>query len=206
MLISHWRCGKSAIYAEKNHSNLPIDNETMQLIIHENLTQNGGNLILIEDEILAWVNDYCEYMEADRYLSETEKLFSAKNIYECIICKDKFCETLNTYLSENAEGKELLSRLRKLLEAEALPESLEVDALAARIVKLTYDFDTYGSMDVFDNEEAAVTHVKTMLTDAEQIRSLIAFCDDVLESDDDDCHKEATLIKEELLLLLEKEK
>lgn len=77
--------------------------------------------------------------------------------------------------------------------------------LVNRVVKLSYDYDTYEFKDVFDNETDAVSHVEVMLGNATQIRSLIAFCDDVLKSDDDECHKEATLIKEELLLLLEKE-
>ena len=78
--------------------------------------------------------------------------------------------------------------------------------LVNRIVELSYDYDTYEFKDAFDNETDAVDHVEMMLGDAAQIHSLIAFCDDVLESDNDECHKEATLIKEELLLLLEKEK
>lgn len=110
-------------YAKANNSDLPIDNDTMYLIIMENLYQNGGNIRLVnesEDKILKWCNDYSEYNEADRYLNQTERDESVRDIYECISSNgDYFYEEIITGLKRDkdneVEAKELLERLEKLL-------------------------------------------------------------------------------------------
>lgn len=105
-------------YMEANNSDLPITDDVMQLIIFENLVQNGGNIILIEDEILEWCNDYAEYMEADRFLSQEERDQILKNIYESIIFHykhpaDFLLEEIKSQLTEE-DGAELLTRLLAL--------------------------------------------------------------------------------------------
>lgn len=70
--------------------------------------------------------------------------------------------------------------------------------LAGRIVKFFWEFDTHEFMDTFDNEADAITHVEGMLWDVGQVRALAALCDDVLESDNNEMHQEAILIKQEL--------
>lgn len=110
-------------YAKANNSDLPIDNDTMYLIIMESLYQNGGNIKLVnesEDEILKWCNDYSEYNEADRYLSQEERDESVRDIYECISSNgDYLHEEIMTGLKRDkdneAEAKELLERLERLL-------------------------------------------------------------------------------------------
>lgn len=103
-------------YAEANNSDLPIDDDTMELIVFENLTQNGGDLVMIEDDITSWIADYSIFMEADRYLNQEEKEFSVKNIYECIRDKDDFCNEIKKHLTINETGMELLARLDVLLK------------------------------------------------------------------------------------------
>lgn len=110
-------------YAKANNSDLPIDNDTMYLIIMESLYQNGGNIKLVnesEDEILKWCNDYSEYNEADRYLSQTERDESVRDTYECISSNgDYLYEEIMTGLRRDKdneiEAKEMLERLEKLL-------------------------------------------------------------------------------------------
>lgn len=104
------------IYAEVNNSDLPIPDAEMELIIlTEMVTSKGGNLAVINDEILEWCNDYSEYQEADRYLNQEEKALSVRNVYTNICCRDEFCSELTKYLTDDEEGKKLLSRLEKLL-------------------------------------------------------------------------------------------
>lgn len=109
------------VYAESNNSDLPIDDDTMYLIIMENLIQNGGNIRLMnesDDDILKWCNDYSEYNEADRYLSQTERDASVKDIYESIACKSDYLykeiiRELTRDKDDMEESKELLKRLQK---------------------------------------------------------------------------------------------
>lgn len=100
------------LYAEHNNSDLPIDDDTMYLIIIENLVQNNGNLVRLDDEILKWCNDFAEYNEADRYLTAEERELSVKTIYEWIAGKEAFTQELRKCIEP---GNELLERLDNLL-------------------------------------------------------------------------------------------
>lgn len=108
-----------ASYVEENNSDLPIPDDDMQLIIMENLIQNGGNIRLIDDDILKWCNDYSEYNEADRYLSQAECDEGVKDIYETINCKGDYLENIIDNITEDTdEEQELLKRLRELIGLE----------------------------------------------------------------------------------------
>lgn len=104
-----------AEYAKANDCELPIDNETMESIIYENLALVGGNIEIIDnnDEILAWCNDYAEYMEADRYMTEEEIKDGTKENYLAILNNDAPMveQIYNNLFNED----ELSKRLEKLL-------------------------------------------------------------------------------------------
>lgn len=102
-------------YMVIHNSDLPIDDGTMQLLIYENLVQNGGDITLIRDDALAWCNDYSEYNEADRYLSQEERDNSVKHIYECIVNHDSNMAEVASCLTD-LEGDILLKRLAQLQE------------------------------------------------------------------------------------------
>lgn len=103
------------LYKEMHDSDLPIDDGTMQLLIYENLVQNGGTITLIKDDVLLWCNDYSEYNEADRFLNQTERDDSVKHIYECILSKDSYLEEVEKCLVDS-DRQELLTRLQQLQE------------------------------------------------------------------------------------------
>ena len=73
-----------------------------------------------------------------------------------------------------------------------------MDGLAERIRKLSESFDPYEYADVHESDTEATAEIERMLSDGEQIDALIAFCDTVLESDDEECHQEAAEIKADL--------
>lgn len=103
-------------YEFANDCEMEIDDATMDSIIYENLACVGGNIEIISnnDEILKWCNDYCEYMNGDRVLSQEEKDNSLRDLYEAIANKtDKW---LIDSAKENVYCNELLERLEKLLE------------------------------------------------------------------------------------------
>lgn len=108
-------------YAKAKNSDLPIDDDTMYLIIMENLVQNGGNIILINenaDSTLKWCNDYSEYKEADRFLSKEEKETSIKNIYLSILHGDFLHKEIVGELERetDSDSRELLNRLLELVK------------------------------------------------------------------------------------------
>lgn len=103
-------------YEIANDCEMKIDDATMNSIIYENLVCVGGNIEIISnnDEVLKWCNDYCEYMNGDRVLSQEEKDNSLRDLYEAIANKtDKW---LIDSAKENVYCNELLERLEKLLE------------------------------------------------------------------------------------------
>ncbi len=112
-------------YAEENNSDLPILDEDMQLIIFNNLVQNGGNLILIKDDILAWCNDYSDYQEADRYLSPSERDENVYDLYFCII--NKVMEPLKMFLMD------LENDLKYNIPENNTESRNEVDSLIQRL-------------------------------------------------------------------------
>ena len=102
-------------YMEEVGANLPIPYDEMHLIIMLRLAQNGGNIVIINDDILAWCNEFAEYNEAERYLSQDERDMSVRNIYENISAKDCFVEHIKECLVE-PDGAELLARLNTFLQ------------------------------------------------------------------------------------------
>lgn len=102
-------------YMEEVGADLPIPYDEMHLIIMLRLVQNGGNIVIINDDILAWCNEFAEYNEAERYLSQNERDMSVRNIYENISSKDSFVEHIKECLVE-PDGAELLARLNTFLQ------------------------------------------------------------------------------------------
>lgn len=98
---------------------LPIDNDTMQSIILENLCSIGGNIQIItssNNKILEWCNDYAERVEADRVMSQEEIDESIKELYFAILENDEdlLQGTKDNLYEDDAEDVILLERLEKL--------------------------------------------------------------------------------------------
>lgn len=105
-------------YEVSHNCEISVDNDTMIQIIHENLWSAGGNMEIIcdNDPIIKWCNDYAEYMEADRYMTEEETENSIKEIYFAILNNDVMVEQIYTNLYEEYE---LSKRLEELLGIES---------------------------------------------------------------------------------------
>ena len=103
-------------YMEENGSNLPIPYDEMHLIIMLRLVQNGGNIVIINDDLLKWCNKYSDYNEADRFLSQEEKNSSIRDIYCNIMSKDvRFVDEIKSCLADE-DGAVLLEQLEKFLQ------------------------------------------------------------------------------------------
>ena len=106
-----------------NNCEIEIDNDTMAQIIDENVVSVGGNIqvvTLYNDEILAWCNDYAEYMEADRGMTQDEIDESIRDIFLAINNKyDDILESVvdNLYIEEkHGESWELYNRLTEIMK------------------------------------------------------------------------------------------
>lgn len=78
--------------------------------------------------------------------------------------------------------------------------------LAIAIVELAQDFDAYDFMDSFEDEQDALYRVEDMLTEGDivtQVESLIDFCEQVLDSEDDTLYEKAEYIIKELQDIIE---
>lgn len=106
------------MYAEEVKAELPIDDDTFGFILMGMLLQNGGRYLLIKDKILAWCNDYAEYKEAERFLSQQERNTSVRDIYESVSAKDDylFNEIVKELRHESDEDSvKLFKRLKTLI-------------------------------------------------------------------------------------------
>lgn len=103
-------------YMDLINAELPVSDDEIHQVISNNLWQNGGNIMLVEDDIMQWCNDYADYNEANRYLSKEERDATIKDIYECIDGETDYLETIKNLLrkDDNLESKKLLERLEKL--------------------------------------------------------------------------------------------
>lgn len=82
-----------------------------------------------------------------------------------------------------------------------------MEYLANRIRQLAWDFDTYEYEDTFSNNDTeALNRIEELLQYKEGINSLIAFTNDVLESELQELFKEAAEIKQLLIEQGEKQK
>lgn len=103
-----------AQYAEANGCELPIDDGTMESVIYENLACIGGNIQILNDDVLAWCNDYAEAVEADRFLCQAEIDESFRDLYIAIIENDA---DLITAIKDNLyNADEILNRLDAILK------------------------------------------------------------------------------------------
>lgn len=105
-------------YIKQTGSDFPILYDILYKVIDENLVQNGGNIREVDDELLLWCNDYCDYVNKGCSLSYSDRDIDVKNIYECISCKGDYLYEGIMIMLENDESetaKELLARLNKLV-------------------------------------------------------------------------------------------
>lgn len=110
-------------YEIANDCEIEIDDDSMIQIINENVFSVGGNIQIItscNDEILAWCNDYAEYMEADRGMIQDEIDESIRDIFLAIANKynDILESTIdNLYIEEkHGESCKLYNRLIEIMK------------------------------------------------------------------------------------------
>ena len=105
-------------YADAVQAELPIDDDTFGIILAHMLVQNGGRYLMIKDKILEWCNDYAEYKESERFLSQQERNISIRDIYESIETKGDyiFNEIITELRRETDEDSvKLFERLKTLI-------------------------------------------------------------------------------------------
>lgn len=106
-------------YIIVNDSDLPISDDVMHMIILNELVQNGGNIRLIHehnDELLKWVNDYGDLLEADRYFNQSERDMSARNLYLSIGMNDVDTVTEIKKALADINSKDITEELEKRLK------------------------------------------------------------------------------------------
>ena len=61
-------------YEVSHNCEIPVDDDTMIQIIHENVWSVGGNVLIIcdNDSVLKWCNDYSQFMEAEKHMTTEE--------------------------------------------------------------------------------------------------------------------------------------
>lgn len=91
------------------------EDDAFGVVIFENLVENGGNIKIVEDEILNWCNDYSKYMDSERYYSDTEIDENVKGYYESICCNGEYVDEIRKTIGGDVEGLELLIRLNALV-------------------------------------------------------------------------------------------
>ena len=101
---------------ESHNCEIPVDDDTMIQIINENVWSVGGNVLIIcdNDSVLAWCNDYADYMQAEKYLKTEEIENSVRDIYYAILDKDM--QIIKAIKDNLSECDELLNRLNILFE------------------------------------------------------------------------------------------
>lgn len=105
---------KSA-YEVANNCELPIDDYTMKSIIFENLACVGGNIEVVNDYILAFLNDFAEFMDAERCMNQEEINASIRDNYIGILENDL---DIITSIFDNIEeyNEELTKRFEAILQ------------------------------------------------------------------------------------------
>ena len=139
-------------YMESINATLPISDDEMQLIIFENLFQNGGNIKLINessDAVLKWSNKYAEHNEVDRHYDRAGRDQNVKDIYEMVSCGDvetiidtfydvkdiKLMEQLETLLQKDNKYINVLVEKRELFQKEQAALELIDKALEYGILR-----------------------------------------------------------------------
>lgn len=91
-----------------------IKNQYMESIIRENLACIGGNIEIINDDILAWCNEYTDFVEAGKTMTTEEVQTSVKNIYHAIA--NNVRDLIEATKDNLFDGDELLERLKVMLK------------------------------------------------------------------------------------------
>lgn len=107
---------ESIIY--DNGIKMNIDN-----FIFENMFQNGGNIKIVNDDIIKWCNDFLTLFEADKYYSKCEQEENLKDMYTSIQCREiKMWENHiidnikeMDYIEYKADLCDLLARLYRIV-------------------------------------------------------------------------------------------
>lgn len=110
-------------YEVTNDCEIEIDDGSIIQVINENVFSVGGNIQVItscNDEVLKWCNDYAEYMEADRGMTQNEIDESIRDIFLAINNKyDDILESVidNLYVEEkHGESWKLYNRLIEIIK------------------------------------------------------------------------------------------
>lgn len=75
-------------------------------------------------------------------------------------------------------------------------KNVDFEILVNRMAQLLYDYDTYEAMDRCESEEDAYEQVEELLAKREGVETLIDFCDEILDSEDDTLYPEAEELKQ----------
>lgn len=102
-------------YEVANDCDMSIDDYNMKSIICENLACIGGNIEIIDDNFLQFLNDYAEFMCADRCMNQEEIDMSIKENY---IGMTEYDEDIVLSIFDNIEeyNEELTKRFGKLMQ------------------------------------------------------------------------------------------
>lgn len=80
--------------------------------------------------------------------------------------------------------------------------NVEFEILVSRLVQLSYDYDPYEAKDTIESEEYALEQVEKLLVEKTGVESLIGFCGEVLESEDETLYAEAEELQQLLSMRL----
>src|SRR5574344_1076152 len=89
-----------------------ITDEEIDNIIFKNLTQNGGNISIVNDSLLDLCNRIAIACESERYFTSWEQDENIKVYYESINCNGVFVEDIIQMLA-NYEEFELIGEIAK---------------------------------------------------------------------------------------------
>lgn len=101
-------------YEMENDCEIEVDNDSMLQIIRDYIIKGKFKIICNNDEVLKWCNDYAEYVEADRGMTQTEIDDSIREIYLAI--KNGNDTNLIKSTMDNIEDEVLMKRLQNLLK------------------------------------------------------------------------------------------
>jgi hypothetical protein len=89
-----------------------VTDEEIDDIIFENLVQNGGNIQIVNDNLLDLCNRIAIACESERYFTSWEQDENIKAYYESINCNGDFKQDIIQML-ENYEEFELIGEIEK---------------------------------------------------------------------------------------------
>ena len=89
-----------------------VTDEEIDDIIFENLTQNGGNISIVNNKLLDLCNRIAMACESERYFTQWEQDDNIKCYYECINCNGSYKQDIIDMLKDYEE-LELIKEVEK---------------------------------------------------------------------------------------------